>query len=134
MRCRLIVSVGSILVAGGLVWGQEVSVKSLPPSVVKTTPQCGDTAVDAKATKQITVTFSKVMTDGSWSWSQLSKETFPALVGKPRYLPDKKTCVVDVKLEPQKTYVIWLNSYKFGNFKDAEGNSSVPYLLAFETK
>jgi RNA polymerase sigma-70 factor (ECF subfamily) len=39
-----------------------------------------------------------------------------------------------VKLEPGKTYVIWLNSQKFGNFKDTDGKSAVPYLLVFETK
>jgi hypothetical protein len=47
---------------------------------------------------------------------------------------DKKTCVVEVKLQPKKTYVIWLNSQKFGNFKDADGRSAVPYLLVFQTK
>jgi RNA polymerase sigma-70 factor (ECF subfamily) len=39
-----------------------------------------------------------------------------------------------VKLEPGKTYVSWLNSQKFGNFKDADGQSAVPYLLVFETR
>ncbi|MGD0016774.1 MAG: Ig-like domain-containing protein [Verrucomicrobiia bacterium] len=124
----------SVLLAAGLAWGQGASVKSMPPSVVKTVPNSGDTSVDAAVTKQITVTFSKEMMDGSWSWSQMSKETFPEMVGKPKYLDDKKTCVVDVKLEPKKTYVLWLNSQKFGNFRDADGNSAVPYLLVFQTK
>jgi hypothetical protein len=124
----------SVLLAAGLAWGQETSVKSLPPSVVITVPQSGDTTVDATATKQISVTFSKKMMDGSWSWSQMSKETFPEIVGTPKYLEDKKTCVIDVKLEPKKTYIIWVNSQKFAGFKDADGNSSVPYLLVFQTK
>jgi RNA polymerase sigma-70 factor (ECF subfamily) len=118
----------------GFAWGQEPSVNSLPPSVIKTVPECGVTNVDAATTTQIQVTFSKEMMDGSWSWSQISDETFPQIVGKPRYLDDKKTCVIDVKLEPKKTYVIWLNSKKFGGFKDVNGNSSVPYLLVFQTK
>ena len=42
--------------------------------------------------------------------------------------------MVDVKLQPKKTYVIWLNSQKSGNFNDADGKSAVPYLLVFETK
>jgi RNA polymerase sigma-70 factor (ECF subfamily) len=46
---------------------------------------------------------------------------------------DKRTCVVKVKLEPGQTYAIWLNSEKFENFKDADGRSAVPYLLAFQT-
>ena len=32
----------SVLLAAGFAWGQETSVKSMPPSVVKTVPQSGD--------------------------------------------------------------------------------------------
>ena len=49
------------------------------------------------------------------------------------HLKDKRTCVVKVKLEPGKTYAIWLNSEKFHNFKDADGRPAVPYLLVFQT-
>jgi hypothetical protein len=113
---------------------EKLSVKTLPPVVVRTTPQSGDTQVDAAAVKEIRVTYSKDMTDGSWSWSQISDETFPKIDGKPHYAPDKRTCVLPVKLEPGRTYALWLNSGKFGNFKDTEGHSAVPYLLVFETK
>lgn len=113
---------------------EKPSVKTLPPVVVRTTPLSGDMQVDAAAVKEIRVTYSKDMTDGSWSWSQLSDDTFPKIDGKPHYEVDKRTCVLPVKLEPGRTYVIWLNSDKFGNFKDAGGQSAVPYLLAFETK
>ncbi|HEY8746597.1 MAG TPA: hypothetical protein VIM11_01390, partial [Tepidisphaeraceae bacterium] len=89
--------------------------------------------VDAALT-EIRVTFSKDMHDNSWSWTTLSKETFPDASGKPRYLPDKRTCVLTVHLKPATTYAIWVNSPKFGNFKDAEGHSAVPYLLVFKTK
>jgi len=74
------------------------------------------------------------MMDKSWSWVQISPENFPKLMNNPRYLNDKKTCVVDVKLEPGKTYIIWLNTQKFKNFKDTDGRPAVPYLLMFETK
>jgi hypothetical protein len=110
----------------------EFSVESAPPVIVKTLPQAGAADVDAKTT-EIQVTFSKDMMDESWSWSQLSDETFPKITGKPRYLKDKRTCVVSVKLEPGKTYAIWLNSEKFDNFKDADGRPAVPYLLVFKT-
>ena len=110
------------------------SVASLPPVVVQTIPQSGDTAVDASKVKEIRVTFSKKMTDKSWSWSQISEDTFPEITGKIHYDADGKTCICPVKLEPGKTYVSWLNSQKFGNFKDADGRSAVPYLLVFETK
>lgn len=74
------------------------------------------------------------MQDG-WSWAMITKESFPTMDGKPKYLADKRTCVLPVKLEPGKTYAIWVNSGdKFTNFKDAGGRTAVPYLLTFKTK
>jgi RNA polymerase sigma-70 factor (ECF subfamily) len=110
----------------------EVTLDSVPPVVVKTVPEAGAADVDPKTT-EIKVTFSKDMQDESWSWSTLSKESYPKITGKPRYL-DKRTCVLPVKLEPGKTYSIWVNSEKFANFKDSDGRSAVPYLLVFQTK
>jgi hypothetical protein len=112
---------------------QDVSVESLPPSVIKTLPTCGDTKVPATTT-QIKVTFSKEMIDGNWSFVQISGDSFPEIIGQPRYLGDKRTCILTVKLKPKKTYVLWLNSQKFRNFKDTSGNSAAPYLLVFQTK
>jgi len=110
------------------------SVKTLPPVVVKTVPMSGDTAVDASKVTEIRVTFSKAMTDKSWSWSEISPDSKLPITGEIKYDADGKTCIAPVKLEAGKTYVSWLNSAKFGNFKDKDGNSAVPYLLVFETK
>ena len=112
---------------------EEVSVKTMPPVVVKTVPESGSASVDPKLA-EISVTFSKDMADESWSWCQISKETYPTSIGKPQYQQDKRTCVLHVMLEPGKTYVIWLNSAKFAGFRDADGHPAVPYLLVFETK
>lgn len=108
---------------------------SAPPVVVKTVPAAGAADVDPSL-GEIRVTFSKDMTDKSWSWGQLSDDTFPKPAGdKPiAYDKDKRTCVMKVKLEAGKTYAIWLNSEKFTNFKDADGRPAVPYLLVFQTK
>jgi RNA polymerase sigma-70 factor (ECF subfamily) len=111
----------------------DITLGSVPPVVVKTVPQAGSGDVDPKLA-EIKVTFSKDMADGTWSWSTLSQESFPKVDGKPKYLADKRTCVLPVKLEPGKTYAIWVNSANFGNFKDADGQSAVPYLLVFRTK
>lgn len=111
----------------------DVTLESVPPVVVKTVPAAGADDVDPKVT-EIKVTFSKDMQDGTWSWASLSKESFPEMNGKPKYLDDKRTCVLPVKLEPGRTYAIWVNSEQFTNFKDADGRSAVPYLLVFKTK
>jgi RNA polymerase sigma-70 factor (ECF subfamily) len=110
------------------------SVKSTDPVVVKTVPQAGDTQVDAAAVTEIRVTFSKDMADNSWSWSQISEESFPKTTGKPRYDADRRTCILPVKLEPGKTYVLWLNPPKFKGFRDADRHPAVFYPLVFETK
>lgn len=112
--------------------GPAVSVSAAPPVVVETTPRAGVTDADPTI-KEIRVTFSKDMTDQSWSWSTWGQDTFPKTTGKPRYEADGRTCVLPVELEPGRTYAIWLNSQRFGNFKDAAGTPAVPYLLVFET-
>jgi RNA polymerase sigma factor (sigma-70 family) len=112
-----------------------VRVATVPPVVVKTVPVAGATDVDPGLT-EIKVTFSKDMQDKSWSWSSVSDDTFvkPAGDDAIHYDTDKRTCVMKVKLEPGKTYALWLNSEKFHNFKDPDGRSAVPYLLVFQTK
>jgi hypothetical protein len=79
----------------------------MPPVLVQTFPQAGDTAVDSSVT-EIRVTFSKeMMTQEMWSWVIVSKETFPQIVGEAKYLDDKKTC---------------------------NQNPAIPYLLVFQTR
>lgn len=127
----LIAAVAAVAAAGE---DENVTVKSMPPSVVQTIPQAGDTAVDP-ATKEIRVTFSKdMLTDRMWAVVQTSKTTFPTIHGKVHYLDDKRTCVVPVKLEAGKTYVLWFNQGRFNSFRDMDNNPAVPYLLVFQTK
>ena len=111
-----------------------VSVETAPPVVVSTVPQSGATDVDAAAVTELKVTFSKEMEPGNFAWARFGKDTFPTTTGKPKFLDDKKTCVLPVKLEPGHPYVIWLNQGRFTGFCDADGNKAVPYLLVFETK
>ncbi len=135
MRRLMMACVAAVVLgAAGAAQAADVSVKGLPAAVVKTIPASGETAVDAATTTQILVTFSKDMKDGSWSWSQLSPNSFPEIVGAPRYQADRRTCAIHVHLAPGRVYAIWVNSSKFGNFKDTQGISAVPYLLVFETK
>jgi hypothetical protein len=112
----------------------EISVKTMPPSVVKTVPQAGDTAVDPDLT-EVRATFSKdMLTKQNWSWCRQSVETFPKIdKTKIRFLDDKRTCVLPVTLEPEKTYVIWINTQKYNFFKDTNKTPAIPYLLVFQT-
>jgi RNA polymerase sigma-70 factor (ECF subfamily) len=110
--------------------GQDI--ESMPPVVVKTVPESGAKDV-APGIVEIKVTFSKEMADNSWSWSTVWPGSTPEALGPPRYEANRKTCVLKVKLEPNKTYAYWLNSEKFKNFRDRQGHAAVPYLLVFHT-
>lgn len=123
----------AILGSASLAHAKDISIQGLPPVVVKTIPESGSAGVDPGLT-EIRVTFSKDMLDGGWSCVNLSKETFPAVAGDPKYDRDKRTFVLPVKLEPGKTYAVLLNTEKYKNFKDAKGNPAMPYLLVFETR
>ncbi len=127
-----------LLMVGFVVWSnaadaQEITLESVPPVVVKAVPEPGSRDVDPNIT-EIRVTFSKEMQNGNWSWCFASKESWPGTEGKPTYAEDKRTCVLPVKLQPGRTYAVWVNNQKFQNFKDATGQAAVPYLLVFRTK
>jgi Bacterial Ig-like domain len=109
------------------------SVESMAPVVVKTVPQAGSTDVEP-GELEVKITFSKEMMDQNWSWVDAWQGSPPPSVGKPKYSDDHRTCVVKVKLESGKTYGWWINSRSFGNFKDKQGRSAVPYLFVFKVK
>ena len=111
--------------------GQDID--SMPPVVVKTVPESGAKNV-APGEVELRVTFSKEMADSSWSWGTVWQGSTPVPVGQPKFETDQKTCVLKVKLEPNKTYAYWLNTAKFQNFRDKQDHPAVPYLLVFQTK
>ena len=105
---------------------------SIPPEVVSTIPANGDQSVDPKLTT-LSVTFSEPMMDGNWSWAYDTEESFPQMLGHPRFVDDMTRNVLPVRLEANKEYVVWVNSEKFTNFKDEAGNSAPPFRLTFKT-
>ncbi len=74
------------------------------------------------------------MMDKNWSWCYEEKEKFPEMTGDPRYADNNTRCVSPVKLEPDKEYVIWINTANFKNFKDKTGNPAEPYEFTFKTR
>ena len=132
----LVITFVFIAFTAGIAFAQEISIESLPPSVVKTVPMCGDTDV-TPAINEIRVTFSKdMMTKQMWSWCMYSPETFPEITDQSgiKYLNDNRTCILPVKLQPGKTYVIWINDQHHNGFRDTMGKPAIPYLLVFKTK
>ena len=111
----------------------EVTLEMARPVVIKCVPESGSADVDAGLT-EIRVTFSKEMRPAAWSWAMINRESYPGTSEAPKYLEDKRTCVLPVKLQAGKTYAVWINSDKLQNFKDSKGMVAVPYLLVFKTR
>ena len=106
---------------------------SKAPNVIETFPVTGSTDVDPSISK-ISVTFDEPMRDGSWSWAYTHKNQFPETNGQPYYMPGHTKNILPVKLKSDTEYEIWINSEKFGNFKDKAGNSATPFRLVFKTQ
>ena len=134
-RAMMIFLVGMLVAYTAMVQADDnISVDTMPPVVVSTFPEAGDTTVDP-GINEIRVTFSKeMMTHKMWSWVIVSKESFPQIVGDVHYLDDNRTCVAPVKLDAGKTYGIWFNSAKYKAFRDTNNNPAIPYLLVFQTR
>jgi hypothetical protein len=101
--------------------------------VVETYPVSGARDVEPGET-EIRIRFSRSMTGGSGTWSIPLQNSASGSTSELHYDDDGRTCVIKTKLEPGKTYSFWLNRDDSFNFKDANGQPAVPYLLIFQTK
>jgi hypothetical protein len=132
MKTKLLLSL-LLTSAISIALAEEITLDSARPVVIKSVPEAGSAAVDPSTT-EIRVTFSKDMQPGVWSWGMMNKESYPGTSESPKYMDDKRTCVLPVKLQPGKTYAVWINTEKLQNFKDTKGMVAVPYLLVFKTR
>lgn len=110
----------------------SVSPDSIPPVVIKTVPESGSTNVPP-GEFEIKVTFSKKMMTQSWSWCDVWEHSTPEGLAAPKYDASHRTCMLKVKLEPNKAYGYWLNTERHRHFQDPQHHPAVPYLLTFKT-
>lgn len=103
-----------------------------PPRVVRLEPADGALDVDP-ATSELRATFDRPMAEG-WSWVTEGPETFPETTGRAFLTSDGTQAVLPVRLEPGRTYVIWLNSEEFRNFHDRDGRELAPVRWTFATR
>lgn len=100
------------------------------PRVKKTVPANGAVDVDPDL-REIVVEFDQDMVRNSHSWVG-GGPMFPELRGEPIWR-SARVAVLRVKLEPDRKYVIRINSPTFRNFKGRGGESARPYMLRFRT-
>lgn len=107
------------------------TVESSPPVVIHTVPTSGDTHVPSDL-RELRVTFSKPMKDGHWTWIEWKAGSLPDFAGEPRFLEDKRTCILPIRVLPGRAYALWINSEQERGFQDLGNRSAIPYLLHFQ--
>ena len=101
------------------------------PKVVATFPP--NEAVVPAGIPMISVTYDRTMMDKSWSFASGGESKMPEVNGGPSLDEDGRTFNLPVRLQANTTYVIWLNTERFQNFKDEKGQAAEPYRLTFTT-
>ncbi|MDR1270748.1 MAG: Ig-like domain-containing protein [Planctomycetaceae bacterium] len=106
------------------------------PKIIKMEPENGATGVDSVTIKELRVTFDRDMQNG-YSWvthTYAGKNFFPKqpTAAKAKWI-DKRTCVCPVELEPNKSYMVGINSLEHTTFRSENGVPSVPVLYLFST-
>lgn len=101
-----------------------------PPRVERSIPGDADADVDP-ALGSITVVFDQDMAQRGASFCGGGPQ-FPSITAKPVW-KDARTCVLGVKLEPSRTYVLSINCSAAQNFRSAADEPAITTPLRFRT-
>ena len=100
------------------------------PMVVTTTPAVGEKI--SPGPFLLSATFDRPMMDGSYSFVQVSKDTFPECKGRPTRSPDGRTFTLRCNARVGRQYEVWFNRPPYLNFKSIRGAPAKPSRLKFE--
>jgi hypothetical protein len=120
-----VLALAVLLGAAPAAWAEDA------PRVIGTFPPT-DSLVPA-GIGQIQVTYDRPMMAKSWSFATGDEHAFPEVDGGPVQSEDGRSFSLAVKLRANTTYVIWLNTDRYRNFKDEQGHPATPYRLTFKT-
>ncbi len=148
MRCRLLYTITALaaaLLLAGCGRAPKLDVRTAtpvkpvqefqavqPPAVVAVDPPNGATDVDPSRTT-LSVTFDRPMDPEGWAWVIEHPSTAPDL-GDSTWDAAVQTNTAKVRLEPGRSYVIWLNSPQYSYFKDRQGLAATPFRWTFATR
>ena len=112
----------------------EVSVETplAGPRAIAFDPPLGAGDVDPARTS-LTVTFDREMDRQGWAWVIENASSSPEL-GASRFDESGRANTVEARLEPERTYVVWVNSPEYSYFRDLTGASAAPVRWSFSTR
>jgi len=99
--------------------------------VESTKPRNGEKNV-SPSLNRIVVKFSGPVRTDSYSFVVAGKGETPEITGDPRFQGDR-VCILPVKLKPNTTYSIGINSKRRKGFVGKDGVPVTPYVLTFQT-
>jgi hypothetical protein len=120
---------GAAVVAGLALAAGTASAQDTP-KVVSTSPSQG--AKVPPSLSELKVSYDHRMA-ASWSFATGGEKAFPELWGNPSLSDDHITITLPIRLEPNRTYVVWMNTDRYKNFKSEDGAAAEPYRLTFST-
>ena len=114
-----------------LTGGTSPATAANAPRAIAFDPPQNATAVDPARTT-LTVTFDRAMDREGWAWVVENAATAPE-IGESHWDETVRVNTADVRLEPGRSYVVWLNAPQYLYFKDAAGAPLAPVRWTFTT-
>ena len=105
------------------------TVQAEQPTVITTMPAVG--AKISPGPFLLSATFDRPMMDGSYSFVQVSKNTYPECKGRPTRSPDGRTFTLRCTARAGRQYEVWFNRPPYLNFKSIRGVPAKPVRLTF---
>ena len=123
----------AIATVGLVVLAASPGAPTRTPRVVATSPAPG--AVVAPGPLILRVTFDRPMRPGSYSFVQVSGDTYPECgTNLPEMSSDRRTFTLHCTVREGRSYEIWFNSPPYMNFKSDEGIAAEPFQLKFQAR
>ena len=112
--------------------GDSSKAATTAPKVISTSPADGSTI--SSGPFDLTVRFDRPMLEGSYSFVQISPETFPDCRPGARMSPDKRSYTMRCTAVAGRDYEVWFNRPPYMNFKFTNGVSAQPYRIRFKAR
>lgn len=102
------------------------------PKVVSTSPANGSTI--SPGPFDLTVTFDRPMLKGSYSFVQISPETFPDCRPGAQMSSDRRSYTMRCTAAAGRDYEVWFNRPPYVNFKSMNGVSAQSHRIRFKAR